>query len=425
MELSMHVKHSIIDRTWQRYQHASKHQKRQILAEFCTTTGYARHYAAWVLAHWGRTVSTTIAGREVSYKVGTRVALPRSGRPRHYDDDFLLTLRELWALFDYLCGKRLVPLLRDLVDLLYASGSFECSQEIRSLLTTVSPATVDRLLADERKKFHIRGSSITRPGRLLKQQIPLRTFSDWGDVVPGFVEADLVAHDGGSAFGDFLCTLTLTDVATGWTESIAVLNKAQKHVFPGLKALRAALPFPLLGLNTDNGSEFINDHLARYCAQEHIHFTRSRPYKKNDNCFVEQKNYSVVRRPVGYARFDSPEALAALNSLYARLRLLTNFVYPSMKLIAKTRVGAKVSKTYDTPRTPFRRVLDAPSIPDTVKQSLRDQYASFNPLTLAREFKVLQDALLPLAVPLTNPRKPYKVFHARPIPSPALRMIYL
>jgi hypothetical protein len=270
----------------------------------------------------------------------------------------LLTLRELWALFDYLCGKRLVPLLRDFIDLLYASGSFECSQEIRTLLTSVSPATVDRLLADERKKFRVRGSSITRPGTLLKQQIPLRTFSDWSDAVPGFVEADLVAHDGGSAFGDFLCTLTLTDVATGWTESIAVLNKAQKHVFPGLTALRAALPFPLLGLNTDNGSEFINDHLARYCAQEHIHFTRSRPYKKNDNCFVEQKNYSIVRRYTGYDRYDNEEELNILNQLYKTLRLYTNFFLPAMKLISKTRIGSKITKKYDIPKTPFKRVLE-------------------------------------------------------------------
>lgn len=418
MEFEMHVKRSIIDRTWQRYRKATKQQKGQILVEFCSTTNYTRHYAAWVLKHWSMTVRTKISGHEVCYRVGARVALPRTGRPRTYDEAFIIALKELWSLFDYLCGKRLVPLLRELIALLCTSGSFTCSQEVQGLLASVSPATVDRVLAPERKKFLVHGTSITRPGSLLKHQIPLRTFSDWDDVTPGFVEADLVAHDGGSAFGDFLCTLTLTDVATGWTESIAVLNKAQKHVFPGLQALRNALPFPLLGLNTDNGSEFINDHLARYCAQEHILFTRSRPYKKNDNCFVEQKNYSVVRRSVGYARYDSPEACTALNALYARLRLLSNFVYPSMKLVSKTRSGAKVSKIYDTPTTPFRRVLAAQNLSDSVKHSLASQYASFNPLTLAKEFKVLQDALLPLAVPLTNPWKPYKVFHARPKPSP-------
>lgn len=164
--------------------------------------------------------------------------------------------------------------------------------------------------------------------------------------------------------------------------------------------------------------------MARYCAQEHILFTRSRPYKKNDNCFVEQKNYSVVRRAVGYARFDSLEALEALNTLYRHLRLLTNFIYPSTKLLSKSRVGSKVSKTYDTPQTPFKRILARPDVPDSVKQSLGDHYRSLDPLAVARKFKLLQDALLPLAVPLTNPFKPYKLFHAKPHAPPAFTTKY-
>lgn len=420
MELSMRVKRAIIDRMYERYQKATKKQKSEILTEFCVTTGYSRHYAAWVLKHWGTIITAKIAGSNVCFKVGSRIALPRSGRPKVYDEAFTHTLTELWALFDFLCGKRLVPLLKELIDLLCSTGGFSCSPEIRQLLSSVSPATVDRLLAGERKRLIGHGSSLTRPGNLLKHQIPLRTFSEWDDAVPGFVEADLVAHDGGSPYGDFLCTLTLTDISTGWTESVAVLNKAQKHVFPGLQALRTALPFPLRGLDTDNGSEFINDHLVRYCAQEHILFTRSRPYKKNDNCFVEQKNYSVVRRAVGYARFDSLEALEALNALYRHLRLLTNFIYPSTKLLSKSRNGAKVSKTYDTPQTPFKRLLARPDIPDSLKQTLLAQYRSLDPLSLAKEFKVLQDALLPLAVPLTNPFKPYKLFHVKPRASPPL-----
>lgn len=422
MELSMRVKRALIDRMYLRYKRATRKQKSGLLTEFCVITGYSRHYAAWVLKHWGRIVTAKLSGSLITFKVGSRSAKPRTGRPKLYDEAFTRTLAELWSLFDYLCGKRLVPLIRELIDLLCSSGGFSCSPEIHEQLRLVSPATVDRLLSGERKKCIGHGDSLTRPGNLLKHQIPLRTFSEWDDAVPGFVEADLVAHDGGSSYGDFLCTLNLTDVSTGWTESIAVLNKAQKHVFSGLQALREALPFPLRGLDTDNGSEFLNAHLVRYCTQEHILFTRSRPYKKNDNCFVEQKNFSVVRRAVGYARFDSPEACLALNALYARLRLLTNFIYPSTKLVSKTRTGAKVFKTYDQPQTPFKRLLARPDIPDSLKQTLSDLYCSLHPIALAKEFKSLQDALLPLATPLTNPFKPYKIFHVKPRASPALTM---
>jgi hypothetical protein len=228
----------------------------------------------------------------------------------------------------------------------------------------------------------------------------------------GFIEADLVAHDGGSPYGDFLCTLTMTDVATGWTEPICVLNKAQKHVFAGLKAIRARLPFPVLGLDTDNGSEFVNHHLARYCVTEKITFTRSRPYRKNDNCFVEQKNNSVVRRSVGYMRFSSEEALAAMNELYAHLRLLVNFVYPSAKLITKTRIGSRVIRKHDQPATPYQRIMARDDVAASVKEALAVQYRDLDPIALARQFKLLQDGLLAHAAPVTNPFKPYKVFHA-------------
>lgn len=183
MELSMRVKRAIIDRTYQRYQKATKGQKSRILTEFCLTTGYSRHYAGWILKHWGTVVATTQEGSPVRFKVGSKVALPRSGRPTVYDEAFTPSLIELWALFDYLCGKRLVPLLRELIDLLCSSGSFPCSPETHARLASVSPATVDRLLVKERKKLSVHGSSITRPGNLLKTQIPLRTFADWDDAV--------------------------------------------------------------------------------------------------------------------------------------------------------------------------------------------------------------------------------------------------
>jgi hypothetical protein len=352
------------------------------------------------------------------FKAGARVHRPRPGRPPIYGAAFLAVLKELWFLFDCLCGKRFVPMIRGILDSLVESGYLECDQSIRLALARVSPATVDRLLAPERKRLMPRGRSMTRPGSLLKKQVRIRTFADWSDVAPGFVEADLVAHDGGSAYGDFLCTLTMTDVATGWTEVIAILNKAQRNVFPGLQRVRERLPFPLLGLDTDNGSEFINHNLIRYCDQEHVTFTRSRPYRKNDGCFVEQKNNSVVRRSVGYARFDSLQALDALNALYARLRLLVNFVYPCAKLISKTREGSRVIRTYDHPMTPFQRSMVHPAISDAAKARLMAIHRSIDPVLLAREFRAFQDALIPLAAPVTNPFQAYKVFHRSPPSAP-------
>jgi hypothetical protein len=421
----MRTKRAVIDRTYLRYKSATKSKKGLILLEFCEISGYSRKYASWILAHWAKKVRVKVRGELICYKVGSRIARHRSGRPMVYGAAFLVILKDLWYLFDCLCGKRFVPMIRGLLDGLCASGSFICSEAIVGLLKKVSPSTVDRLLKAERNRLWPHGSSITRPGSLLKRQIPVRTFADWSDVVPGFIEADLVAHDGGSAYGDFLCTLTMTDVASGWTETTAILNKAQKHVFAGFQFIRSRLPFPLLGLDTDNGSEFINNHLARYCNQEHITFTRSRPYRKNDSCFVEQKNNSVVRRSVGYARFDSLAALDALNLLYDRLRLLVNFVYPSSKLISKTREGSRVIRTHDIPQTPYQRILARPDVSQEIKRALAAQFSSLDPISLAREFKALQDMILPLAVLVTNPFKPYKNFHQQASPAQPLVVINL
>lgn len=412
MELSMHTRQQITEQTHRRYRAATKSGKRQILDEFVLLTGYTRKYASWILTHWGRAVSVIVKGRLVQYEAGTGTRRTKPGRPRIYGQSFYRTLKDLWYLFDCLCGKRFVPMMRGLLDVLISADALECSEQDRLLMGRISPATVDRLLASERKALFPHGRSITRPGSLLKRQIPVRTFADWSDLALGFIEADLVAHDGGSPFGDFLCTLTMTDVATGWTEPVCVLNKAQKHVFAGLQAVQARLPFPVLGLDTDNGSEFVNHHLVRYCAKENITFTRSRPYRKNDNCFVEQKNNSVVRRSVGYMRFTSEAALTAMNELYARLRLLVNFVYPSAKLIARTRIGSRVIRKHDQPATPYQRIMAREDVDPSVKQALATQYRDIDPVALARQFKVVQDDLLAYAAPLTNPFQPYKVFHA-------------
>lgn len=420
MELPMRIRFQVIAVIHARYQKASKGQKHKILDEMVATTGYNRKYAAWMLAHWGTEVRTVIDGKPTVFVVGKRRIKKRGGRPRIYNNDVVVILVRLWYMFDCLCSKRFVAFLRPLVDLLCDLGELEVTQEIRDRLHAVSPSTVDRLLAGERKQHKGKGSSLTHPGSLLKRQIPVRTFADWDDIAPGFVEADLVGHDGGSAFGSFLCTLTMTDVCSGWTEMVGVLNKAKKHVFQGLQCARERFPVPLLGLDTDNGSEFLNNHLVRYCVQEHITFTRSRPYRKNDNCFVEEKNNSIVRRSVGYARFESEEALLALNALYGRLRLLSNFFFPSAKLLEKTRDGSKLSRKYDSPLAPYQRLLCSDKVTPEIKEILMSTYKSLNPAQLAREIHARQDALANFSVRYQTPARasPPRSFHIHPGLSP-------
>jgi hypothetical protein len=217
--------------------------------------------------------------------------------------------------------------------------------------------------------------------------------SEWDDAVPGYVEIDLVAHCGSTAAGDYVNTLDVTDICTGWTETAAVLNKAQRHVFNALLDIENRLPFPLRGIDSDNGSEFINGHLYRYCRQKGIVFTRSRPYKKNDGCHVEQKNWNVVRRNIGYGRYEGKAAVGIMNDYYALLRQYSNFFLPQTKLIGKTRDGARVRKLYDIPKTPYRRLLESDCISECVRASLTEMYVSINPARLKRDMMLLTKLL--------------------------------
>jgi hypothetical protein len=283
------------------------------------------------------------------------------------------------------------------VQALERAGELHLDPAVRTKLLSVSAATIDRMLAPDRKGLQVKGSSGTKPGSLLKRQIPIRTFAQWDETRPGFCEVDLVAHDGGSPAGEFCQTLDLTCVNTGWTEMRALRNKAQRWCFAALVDIREALPFPLCGLDSDNGSEFINNQLLTYCDQEEITFTRSREYRKNDNCFVEEKNWSVVRRHVGYARYDTPQELEVLDQLYTHLRLYVNFFQPQMRLVAKVRDGAKVSRRYDSARTPYQRVLASPDVSDQAKAELTATYLTLNPAQLKRDIGGCQDRLLQLA----------------------------
>jgi hypothetical protein len=379
--------------TVQRYRNGSKKVKQQILDEFCETTGYSRGYARFVLRNHGRQV--WLRGGKVV--VGDARQRQQRLKPRYYDEPVVQALIKLWQLLNYLCGKRLVAIMPELIAKLEQFGELRLTPLTKEKLLRISAASIDRLLQPERRKQQVRGRSHTKPGTLLKHQIPIRTFAEWDEAQPGFAEIDLVAHDGGLALGDYCQTLDLTDICTGWTETEAVPNKAQVWVFEAIQTIRARLPFPLRGLDSDNGSEFVNKELLRYCQQERITFTRARPYRKNDNCYVEQKNYSVVRQTVGYQRFDTAAELIVLKQLYATLRLYTNFFQPTMKLKNKERFGSRVKKSYHVPQTPYQRVLACTEVKAADKKKLRHQYHSLNPAALKRQLDKYRKELFRLA----------------------------
>ena len=393
MRLAMKQRQAVTAVTVQRYRNGSKKVKQQILNEFCETTGYCRGYARFVLRNHGRQV--WLRGKRVI--VGDVHQRRQRQKRRYYNQAVVQELSKLWELLNYSCGKRLVAIMPELIAKLEQFGELRVAPSTKEKLLRISAATVDRLLQPERRKQQLRRRSHTKPGTLLKHQIPIRTFAEWNEQQPGFAEIDLVAHDGGLALGDYCQTLDLTDVCSGWTETEAVPNKAQVWVFAAIQRIRKRPPFPLLGLDSDNGSEFVNQELLRYCQNERLTFTRARPYRKNDNCYVEQKNYSVVRQTVGYQRFDTAAELMGLQQLYATLRLYTNFFQPTMKLKSKERVGSRVKKSYHTPQTPYQRLLASAAVTVADKKKLQRQYRLLNPAALKRELDKQRKELFRLA----------------------------
>jgi len=362
-----------------RYRKASRQEKTIILDEYVKTTGYHRKHATAVLN-----------GRRERVQGPVR-------RPRRalYGVEEANALASLADLFDDICSKRLRAALDVELPRLYQAGVLSISATCYEKLLKVSPATMDRLRARYRS-HHGRRRGFTKPGTLLKHRIPIRTWADWTEDRPGFCEIDLVDHSGGQITRgqEHAWTLCFTDVKTGWTECVAVRNKAQVHVFAAIQRARQRLPFPLLGIDSDSGAEFINDQLYRYCVEEKITFTRGRAGRKNDSAYVEQKNWSVVRRAVGYGRYDSPEQLELLNTLYARLHLYVNFFLPVMKLEEKVRMGNKVKQVYDDPLTPYARVLASDHVSDEDKAELREAYGYLNLIDLRRRIDELQEQLL-------------------------------
>ena len=395
MGLTMQEKKALTGEISKRYQKAKKKEKTRILDELVKTTGYNRKYILHVLANWGKSTTVRLEEKTVKLKVSPRKRKKGGGRKPIYAGEFVGVLRNIWVFFWYRCGKILAPFIRE--QMKYLEPHFPMSTKVKELLLKVSPSTIDRCLKADKKKLALKGKCGTKPGKLLKKQIPVRTYYTDEDKKPGFFEIDTVHHCGTSDSGEFCLTLTATDVYSGWTELRPTLNKAFKWVFQSLQDIKSSLSFPILGLDSDNGSEFINAALLNWCQNEHIQFTRSRAYRKNDNCFVEQKNNSCIRNFVGYYRFSSAAQLDALAAVYKSLCPLLNYFIPTQKLLSKTRVGSKIKKVYDkNVLSPYQRLVASEDLPDEFKEELVKRYKRYNPVVLQQEVHKAVDVLMSL-----------------------------
>jgi len=368
--MSLKSKRELIEVVQSRYLKASKFEKQKMLDEFTFATGYHRKHAVRVLKNQVQ-VQNHLKGKTKTYKA-------------IYRGEVVLALEQIWEIYGHICSKRLQPFLPEAIKVLERCKEIELSKDTKELLLKISSASIDRCLRPVRIKAP-HGLSTTKPGSLLKNLIPVRTFTEWDEERPGFMEIDLVAHCGNTTEGQYLNTLTCTDISTGWTDVTALPHRSQEAVSDAIHRMRQRLPFPLLGIDSDNGSEFINDLLYRYCLDQKITFTRSRPYKKNDQAHVEQKNWSVVRHTVGYDRWETEQELALLESIYDDLRLYINFFQPSVKLIAKERIGNQTVKRYDPAKTPYQRVIERKDISVEAKARLANIYVQLNPAELRRQ----------------------------------------
>lgn len=363
-----------------RYRLASRRDKSRLLDEFCRVTHRDRKVVIRLLRH------------------RPKRARRRAGRPRMYLTTLRPVLEQVWEASDYLCSKRLAPFLPELLETLERHEEVSLAADQRRALLRISPATIDRLLGPVRRQYRRHGLATTSPSlAALRAQVPLRTFGEWTNVFPGHLQADLLAHCGASGHDFFLTSLLAIDVATGWTELQAVWGKGHERVGGAMQAVRLALPMPLLSLHTDNGSEFLNHLLIPWCREKRIAFTRGRPYRKNDQAYVEQRNGAVLRRYIGYDRYRSRAAFAALQAVHEWLRLYVNFFQPIRKLVSKERHGARVVKRYDRAQTPYRRLLASGVLTSERRAALTAQYQGLNPLRLRADLQTRLDALWKLA----------------------------
>ena len=376
--MDQHSKAELINSYRKRYGKSCKKDKSRIISQIVEATGYCRKHVIMSLGgdrHVPKRVTRT---RRSKYAPVAQV------------------LRKIWAIANFICGKRLKPFMPLLIDSLKQHGEITLTEQDEVLLLGISPNTIDRLLGPARKAIGIKGRSTTKPGTLLKQQIAVKTFAEWDNTRPGFLQVDLVAHCGISTGGEYINTLNMVDVATGWSVATAFMGRSERFCTAAIDEVTPSLPFTMLGIDSDNGSEFINAHMKRYCENRSITFTRGRANKKNDSCFIEQKNWDIVRKMIGYKRLETCDELVVLKRIYQLLGLYQNYFQPSRKLISKVRTGPKVTKKYDDARTPVQRLLARDDTPKLVKRKLRQTFKQLNPAQLMRDIQKLIAALYDL-----------------------------
>lgn len=364
------TKKELISTVKNRYLKTDKEGKGKILDEFCQNTGYNRKYATRIL--------------QVGYDNNRIRSRGRKPRKKIYDSEVILPVIKIWELLEYPCGQRLQPMLAPMADSLIRCNELKISNDIKCRLETISAKTLDRRLKKERTLRRLnKNRGTTRHGSLLKSSIPIR-ITNWDTSQVGFMEMDTVAHNGGDPSGEFIYSLDMTEIYSGWSEQYAVSGKGEIGVAKAIDDIKNDLPYDLLGLDSDSGGEFINWHLVRYCDRNKLFFTRSRPDRKNDNAYVEQKNNTHIRQRLGYGRYDTKKQLGAINDLYRNeLRLFDNFFRPVMKIFSKEKINNSVCrKKYDTAKTPYRRLMESKQISQKQKQKLAEIYLSLNPAKL-------------------------------------------
>jgi len=393
MKLKIMERQAIVKIFRTRYKYASKYEKSIIIKEFIEITGFNRNYASQILR----------GHHEYSSKKKRK-----SKRKPYYDELVLKTLIRIWEILDYICGKRLVRIIPEIIKKMEQFDEIYISKDTKEKLCKISASSIDRLLKPAKKRLGRKGTSTTKQPRYLIDKIKIKTFTEWKNSPPGFTQLDLVAHNGGNVFGGFVYTLNTVDICIGWTICNIVKNKTKLQMLKGLVSMRKEFPYKVMGIHSDNGAEFINETVLAFTNKYNIEFTRGRPYKKNDNPHVEQKNYSIVRRNTGYLRYDKPEHTKIIKKLYKYLNLYTNYFQPIMMLLEKHRQGSKAIRKYDVPKTPYQRLLEHPDISTVIKKKAMSIYKELNPVELKQKINECQANLIHSATPIRKPVKAKK-----------------
>lgn len=349
-----------------KYQRANQRERSRILSEYCQNTGQNRDY-----------IIRKINSKTLLKKTGRR------GRKWNYDGYVIDALVKVWAIFDYPCGDRLETILETEIERLRNLGELKISDQVAEQLKKISSATIDRRLAHQKEVLHLKKKYLRRHCSSLYRAIPVRG-NDWDRSLLGQIQIDLVEHCGQSASGEYICSLSIVDVASGWWEGGAVMGRGQSRTFEALIRARELMPIPWREIHPDNDTAFLNWHLYRYSLQENLSFSRSRPYQKNDNCFVEQKNSTHVRSFLGNLRYDTEYELMIINEIYDTLRLYKNFFQPVMKLKEKVREKGRIHRKYDKPKTPYQRIIESGWVLEEKREELTQIYLSLNPAELKR-----------------------------------------